>query len=281
MEVSLSIESFPLADSTVGDLQKLLAQLPQVYETIFHKPSWQMTEARGFTVLAYTDEGKLIGAAAALDLVGMHQYEWTVCVDPEVRRQSIGSALVDGIQYGLQQRQAEGELAAGLKDEGTAAFLESLGYVSDFEEIMLGAKRLEHSDLPADLKVAPYNGQKEELEALLTGAFDEEVIPVIAYNIEEAGRDVWTMEKQGTMLAAAAIVEEDSAIWVTAFAVHPKEQGKGYGQAFLKWCRHYAFSKGKQQVLLDVDTSNNALRVYEKAGFQPLQVVEYWRRSES
>lgn len=281
MEVALSIESFPLADSTVKDMQELLILFPQLYGTLLHEPAWQRPEGRGFAVLAYTEEGKLIGCAVSFDLLGLHQYEWSVIVHPDVRRQSIGSALVDGVQYGLQQREAEGDLAAGLEDEGATAFLESSGYRSDFKEILLAAEPLESSDVPAGLNIEPYAGQQEALESLLTAAFDKEIIPVIDFNLEEAEREIWTMERRGSLLAAAAIVEEDMAIWVTAFAVHPSEQGKGYGQAFLKWSRNHAFKKGKTQVLLDVDTANNALHVYEKAGFQPLHAVEYWRRSES
>lgn len=280
MEISLSLESLPLADRTVEDIGKLLVLFPEEYKTLLHEPAWQMPDAKGFTVLAYTEDGELVGCAVSLDLLGLHQYEWSVIVHPDVRRQSLGSALVDGVQYGLQQRQAEGELAAGPEDAEAAAFLESLGYTYDFKEILFGAEPLKHSRLPDGVEVIPYERQNETLETFLTAAFDGEVIPVIEYNFEEAGQGIWTMEKQGTILAVAAIAEEDNDTCITAFAVQPSGQEKGYGQAFLNWCRYHAYTKGKDQVLLDANTSNIELKVYEKAGFRPVNVTEYWRRNE-
>ena len=280
MEVSLSIESFPLDGRTVGDIRELLVLFPQEYRTLLHEPAWQLPEANGFTVLAYTEEGELIGCAVSVDLLGWHQYEWSVIVHPNVRRQSIGSALVDGVQHGLQQRQAEEEWATGLEDAGAAAFLESLGYMYDFKEILLGAEPLAHSSLPDGVGVTPYDRQQDTLESFLTAAFDEEVIPIIDYNLEGTEQCIWTMEKQGTILAVAAIVEEGNDACISAFAVHPSEQEKGYGQSFLNWCRYHAFTKGKEQVLLDVNTSNVGQRVCEKAGFRPINVTEYWRRNE-
>src|SRR5690606_14932409 len=117
-----------------------------------------------------------------------------------------------------------------------------------------------------------------ELEALLVASFDEEVVPILSFNLEEEGRDVWVMKKDEAMVATATIIAEDDALWVTAFAVDPKEQGKGYGKAFLLWSRSLAYAEGKKQVLLDVETDNEALQIYEKAGFKPIHTVAYWKK---
>jgi mycothiol synthase len=280
MNVSLSIDSFPLNEETARDMHKLLDELPKDYRTVLHAPAWQMPEARGFAVLAYMEGHGLIGFAACLDIVGLHQYEWSAIVHPDFRRQSIGAALADGIRYGLQQREAEGELAVFLESGEAAAFLESLGYTPGFKEILLGAEALEAGELPEGLEVAPYSGERLELERLLAAAFDDEVVPVMAHNVEDAGRDIWLMKQGERIVATATLIGEEDALWVTAFAVDPKEQGKGYGQAFLRWCRKQAFDGRKSQVLLDVETTNEAIHVYEKAGFLPINTVEYWSQKE-
>lgn len=33
-------------------------------------------------------------------------------------------------------------------------------------------------------------------------------------------------------------------------------------------------------VLLEVETDNNAVEVYKKAGFMPVHTVEYWKKME-
>ncbi|MDN7241880.1 GNAT family N-acetyltransferase [Planococcus sp. N028] len=280
MNVSLSIDSFPLDKEIARDMHNLLGEFPIDYNTVMNAPVWQKSDAKGFAVLAYAENGDLIGFATCLDIMGLHHYEWSAIVHPDFRRKGIGTALADGVSFGLRQREAESELAVLIEDKNASAFLESLGYGADFKEILLGAPALESEELPEGLSFMPYGGEQAELTALLVAAFDEEVVPFLAHNIEEAGRDIWLMKKDGRITATAAFVSEEDALWVTSFAVDPKEQGKGYGQAFLRWCRYHAFLEGKNQVLLDVDTTNEAIRVYEKAGFLPINTIEYWKRKE-
>lgn len=279
MDISLSIESFPLGASTVRDMHDLLAIFQTDYSNVLHAPLWNRPDSRGFAVLAYTGEDQLLGFAVSSDVVGLHQYEWSVLVHPDFRRLSIGSALADGIKHGHSQRQAEGELAAFIESDEAAAFMESLGYVPEFTEILLGVEPLEHFEMPDGLEIAPYSGERQALEKLLAAAFDEEVLPVIAHNIETAGRDVWVLKTNGAMAATATLLEEGEDLWVTAFAVSPHMQGQGFGQTFLRWSRHRAHLQSKKQVLLDVETDNDAMQVYEKAGFQPVSKVAYWRNN--
>lgn len=281
MDISLSIESFPLGASTVEDMHGLLGIFQTDYSNVLHEPLWSQADSRGFAVMAYTAEDRLIGFAASADMVGLHQYEWSALIHPEVRRMSIGSALADGIKHGHSQRQAEGELAVSLESPEAEGFLESLGYEPAFTEILLGVEPLDHFELPLGVEITPYSGEREALEKLLAAAFDEEVLPVLAYNLETEGRNVWVMKTNGALAATATLLDEGNDLWVTAFAVSPHLQGQGFGQAFLRWSRHQAHQRNKDQVLLDVETDNGALRVYEKAGFQPISKVAYWKPASS
>lgn len=278
MSISLSIESFPLDGKTVQDASEFLKLFQTDYSQVLHEALWKNPEARGFAVLAYTDDSELVGFASAADIVGLHHYEWSVLVHPGYRRMSIGSALAEGIEHGHSQRQAESVLAACIETEEAGQFLESRGYGLEFKEILMGAEPLKELQLPSGLAVRAYSGEREKLEALLASAFDEGILPVISHNIESADRNIWVMAQEGELVATATLLDEGADLWVTAFAVDPKHQGKGYGKAFLLWCRHFAFSAGKHQVLLDVETENDALKVYGKAGFQAVDTVAYWKK---
>lgn len=279
MELSLSIASFPVDIETLEDMHALTELFTTDYLTVLHAPAWSQENVRGFAVLAYTEDNELLGFAAALDIVGLHHYEWSAVVHPDYQRQSVGTALAEGIAYALNQRSAEGELAAFISSQQAESFMQSLDYSADFQEIQLGADVLENVQLPEHLTVDPYDGEKAELENLFKAAFDEEAIPVMLYNIDEDGRDIWLLRKDAELLGTATLIAEEKELWVTAFAVHPEQQGKGYGQAFLQWCRNYAFVTGKDQVLLDVETDNSALVFYKKAGFHTVQAVEYWKKA--
>ena len=280
MEISLSIASFPLDSETIEDMNVLLNLSDQDYsKSLFHS-SWDQTDAKGFAVLAYTEENELLGFAAAMDLIGLDSYEWSAFVHPGFRRLTIGSALAGGVSYGLEQRKAADEHAAFVEEESAKNFMESLGYQPDFKEIELTAEPLEEFSLPELTVVTPYNGELAALERLMSAAFDEEVIPVVHYNIESRNRNVFLMKRNAELVASAALLEEgDGELWITAFAVSPAEQGKGYGKAFLLWCRHYAAEQGKKRVVLEVETENDALSVYEKSGFIPVHTVAYWKKT--
>ena len=281
MEISLSIASFPMDSETIKDMQEILKLSGQDYSKPLYETSWHLTDVSGFAVLAYTEKNELLGFAAAVDLIGLDSYEWSAFVHPKFRRLTIGSALAGGVAYGLEQRQAIEGLAAFIEEDAAKFFIASLGYQPEFKEIELAAEPLTEFELPEMVTVEPYNGEREQLEKLMTAAFDEEVIPAIHFNIERNDREVFIMKFDRGLVASTALIkeEENSDLWVTAFAVDPLEQGKGYGKAFLLWCRHYAMLQGKSRVVLEVETQNDALAVYQKSGFIPIHVVEYWKKS--
>ena len=281
MELSLSIASFPLDSETIQDMQELLNLSERDYSKPLFHSSWHQPDANGFAVLAYTEENDLLGFAVAVDPIGLDSYEWSAFVHPGFRRLTIGSALAGGAAYGLEQRQAADQLGAFIEADGAKEFMASLGYQPDFKEIELVAEPLAQYTLPELTDVSPYNGELEALEKLMAAAFDDEVIPVVHYNIESNDRAVFLMKREGELVASAALLEEgDSDLWITAFAVTPAEQGKGFGKAFLLWCRHYAALQGKKRVVLEVETENDALAVYEKSGFIPVHTVAYWKKSQ-
>lgn len=278
MDLSLSIVSFPIDEQTAGDMAQLLEELPEQQRMVLHPSLWREPDARGFAVIAYTDQEELIGFAAAADMVGLHHYEWSVFVHPDYRRLSLGTALADGVSHALSQRQAESELAAFVDEVEIAAFMEKIDYHLDFNEILLSAEPLPESTLPEGVTVFPYEAEAEELTELLTAAFDDTIVPIMEHNMVDPEREIWLFRKEQELVATATLLTEEEALWVTAFAVHPEHQGSGYGKAFLKWCRTLASERGLTKVLLDVETDNEALHVYEKSGFKRIQTISYWKR---
>ncbi|EGA89961.1 acetyltransferase [Planococcus donghaensis MPA1U2] len=281
MDLSLSISSFPVDEQTANDMSKLLEGLSAEAKTVLHPSLWRAADARGFVVLAYTEQEELIGFASAADMVGLHHYEWSLYVHPEYRRLSLGTALADGISHGLAQRQAESELVAFVNDVEISGFMESVAYELDFHEILLSATPLPKSEISEELTIVPFAGQAEELSELLTSAFDDTILPILEHNMVDPEREIWLLQKDQQLLATATLVVEEQVLWVTAFAVHPDHQGKGYGKQLLKWCRELAYERKLNSVYLDVETDNQALHVYEKSGFVRMQTVSYWKSKEN
>jgi len=285
MNISVITVSFPLDGETLNELKILCEEATlndyRVYETIMNIPSAGSFESKGFMVLAYEDDHDvLVGAASAIDLMGLHTYEWSLVVTPAYRQKGIGTALVKVLQAGLEERGAEGQLAVVIDGSPYGhTFIEKFGYSYSFSEATLETKA-EPVELRDDIQIAPYAGEQTELISIYSDAFGDlpsESEELIAFNTSTHGRKLWVAHKDDHVVGTVTTAEENEIQWVTALAVHPQYQGQGIGTALLSFSKDYASKQSAKFVMLDVEIENRkALSVYEKAGFMKAQQLDYY-----
>lgn len=285
MNISVMTVSFPLDGETLKEVKLLCEEATvqdyRVYETIMNVPMASSFENKGFMVLAYEDDKDLlVGAASAIDLMGLHTYEWSLVVTPAYRQKGIGTALVEGIQVGLKERGAEGQLAVVIDGSPYGhTFIENKGFTYSFSETTLETKA-EPVTLRGDINIQAYNGEQAELITIYCEAFGdlpEESEELIAFNISTNGRELWIAYRDGAVVGTVTTAKENEIQWVTALAVHPNCEGQGIGTALLSFSKDYASKVGAAFVMLDVEVDNKkALSVYEKAGFMKAQQIDYY-----
>lgn len=285
MNISVMTVSFPLDGETLKEVKFLCEEATvqdyRVYETIMNVPMASSFETKGFMVLAYEDDKDLlVGAASAIDLMGLHTYEWSLVVTPAYRQKGIGTALVEGIQVGLEERGAEGQLAVIIDGSPYGhTFIENKGFTYSFSEATLETKA-EAVTLQKDINIQPYDGEQAELITIYSEAFGdlpEESEELIAFNTSKNGRKLWIAYRDGAVVGTVTTAKENEIQWVTALAVHPNCEGQGIGTALLSFSKDYASKVGAAFVMLDVEVDNKkALSVYEKAGFMKAQQIDYY-----
>jgi len=285
MNISVMTVSFPLDGETLKEVKLLCEEATvqdyRVYETIMNVPMASSFENKGFMVLAYEDnKDLLVGAASAIDLMGLHTYEWSLVVTPAYRQKGIGTALVEGIQVGLKERGAEGQLAVVIDGSPYGhTFIENKGFTYSFSETTLETKA-EPVTLRSDINIQAYNGEQAELITIYCEAFGdlpEESEELIAFNTSTNGRELWVAYRDGAVVGTVTTAKENEIQWVTALAVHPNCEGQGIGTALLSFSKDYASKVGATFVMLDVEVDNKkALSVYEKAGFMKAQQIDYY-----
>jgi len=285
MNISVMTVSFPLDGETLKEVKLLCEEATvqdyRVYETIMNVPMASSFENKGFMVLAYEDDKDLlVGAASAIDLMGLHTYEWSLVVTPAYRQKGIGTALVEGIQVGLKERGAEGQLAVVIDGSPYGhTFIENKGFTYSFSETTLET-RAEPVTLRSDINIQAYNGEQAELITIYCEAFGdlpEESEELIAFNTSTNGRELWVAYRDGAVVGTVTTAKENEIQWVTALAVHPNCEGQGIGTALLSFSKDYASKVGAAFVMLDVEVDNKkALSVYEKAGFMKAQQIDYY-----
>lgn len=285
MNISVITVSFPLDGETLEEVRVLCEEATthdyRVYETIMNVPQSGSFESKGFMVLAYDDDqDRVVGAASAIDLMGLHTYEWSLVVAPMYRQIGIGSALFEVLQAGLVERGSEGQLALVVDGAPfSQKFIERSGYTYSFSEATLETKA-EPVDLCDDIQIEKYAGENEQLVAIYSEAFGdlpEESEELIVFNTSEDERKLWVARKDGEVVGTVTTAAESDVQWVTALAVHPMHQGKGVGTALLSYSKDFASRCGAKYVMLDVEIENSkALSVYEKAGFMKAQQIDYY-----
>ncbi|MGG2057662.1 GNAT family N-acetyltransferase [Lysinibacillus pakistanensis] len=285
MNISVMTVSFPLDGETLKEVTLLCEEATvhdyRVYETALGVPMAGSFETKGFMVLAYEDDKDvLVGVASAVDLMGLHTYEWSLVVTPTYRQKGIGTTLVEALQAGLQERGAEGQLAVVIDGSPFGhTFIENKGFTYSFSEATLET-RAESVKLSKDVEIIPYAGEQAELIAIYSEAFGdlpEESEELIAFNTSTNGRKLWLARKDGEVVGTVTTAQENEIQWVTALAVHPNCEGQGIGTAMLSFSKDYASKIGAKFVMLDVEIDNGkALSVYEKAGFMKAQQIDYY-----
>lgn len=285
MNISVMTVSFPLDGETLKEVTLLCEEATvhdyRVYETALGVPMAGSFETKGFMVLAYEDDKDvLVGVASAVDLMGLHTYEWSLVVTPTYRQKGIGTTLVEALQVGLQERGAEGQLAVVIDGSPFGhTFIENKGFTYSFSEATLET-RAESVKLSKDVEITPYAGEQAELIAIYSEAFGdlpEESEELIAFNTSTNGRKLWLARKDGEVVGTVTTAQENEIQWVTALAVHPNCEGQGIGTAMLSFSKDYASKIGAKFVMLDVEIDNGkALSVYEKAGFMKAQQIDYY-----
>lgn len=285
MNISVMTVSFPLDGETLKEVTLLCEEATvhdyRVYETALGVPMAGSFETKGFMVLAYEDDKDvLVGVASAVDLMGLHTYEWSLVVTPTYRQKGIGTALVEALQAGLQERGAEGQLAVVIDGSPFGhTFIEKKGFTYSFSEATLET-RAESVKLSKDVEITLYAGEQAELIAIYSEAFGdlpEESEELIAFNTSTNGRKLWLARKDGEVVGTVTTAQENEIQWVTALAVHPNCEGQGIGTAMLSFSKDYASKIGAKFVMLDVEIDNGkALSVYEKAGFMKAQQIDYY-----
>lgn len=275
--------SFPVDVETASEINQLVKMTgleDQVsYEQVLNLPAITDEAVKGFAVVAYADE-ELVGVVTAIDMIGIHSYEWSGLVSPHVRRSGIGKALLTVLNKNLEVRGAESELALLVKVAPHGkAFFEAERYEWNFSEAML---RADATSTKGDNKVEikPLSDEHESLTQILMNAFgdtEEEVQVVVNFNESNPIRHIFVANVEGETVGTVTVVEEEDILWVTALATISDKQGQGIGSSMLDFVLAEAVNLGHQTVMLDVEIDNDrALSLYEKAGFSPVMQVDYY-----
>lgn len=290
LNISIITASFPLDQETYAEMTQLITQVNELdntcYDDTLHKAFANDDMAKGFVVLAYDDDkDELVAVGSAMDLIGLHTFEWSLVVSPMYRKIGLGEAIFDILQEGFAQRGSEGDLATLVHtSQAGKKFIAKRNYGYSFSEATLEAKPSKMTQ-PTTLTITAYQDEQRELAAIFAEAFGdilEESLELIAHNTTTAGCKLWVVRDNDEVVGTFTTTSRGTVQWLTAIAVKKSQQGRGIGTTILAFAKQFALQAGSDVIMLDVEIDNaKALAIYEKAGFLISQQTDYYVKKMS
>jgi ribosomal protein S18 acetylase RimI-like enzyme len=230
-------------------------------------------------VLHYS--GQRLTGAATLQLGA--PVEACALVDPAARRRGVGRCLLEAARAECRRRSAGLLLTVDERSASGHAFALAVGGRRSHAE-----HRLELRGAPAD---RAWTTPLDVRPAGLADAADFARIGAAAFG--RADQLDWTAAVEEGMrgrrhgyylgcvaagpIATARTSLDDGPVYVTALAVLPEWQGRGYGRQLLTRVVRRLVAEGRGPVRIEVATDNpNALALYRSCGFVALQSYAYF-----
>ena len=256
------------------DCKKKDGSIPNLYTHI-------LTQHRAFPAsFLYYQQNKLIGFLSAYFFYD-DAVEVSLLVHPAYRQQGIAKQLLHAIIPLLQSHnyfKLIFSTPTGLNDQ----WLSSCGYIylhneyymerSDLSPILAHNRSLSFrpaiaDDIPILCSIDDLCFPKKHLDlperfAMLLHNRDYQIIIAFYNNIP---------------MGKAHIRWQETGASLSDIAIHPQQQGKGYGTALIAHCINHALSEGKPLLNLDVETHNQrALNLYTRLGFSVQNACDFW-----
>lgn len=95
--------------------------------------------------------------------------------------------------------------------------------------------------------------------------------------LNDPSYSIFIINQDGVPVGKAHIFWQNTNVRLTDIAIIPRAQKRGFGSAIIAHCINYSLAVNRQDVILEVETSNqNALNLYSRLGFVISNAHDYW-----
>jgi len=233
-------------------------------------------------ILCYADN-RLVGFLGMYFISSNEEVELSGMVHPDYRGRGLAFALLKEAHSRLERRNVRHRLiVCDQASHSGQKFLKAIGAHFQFSEYSMYLETMPEQlqDTTLDLlPVRPHD--KDNVAAILMESFgdsEEEVRGLIERNTSSAEHQMYIAKHNTLPIGTITVTRDGDDMFITAFAVHPKFQGKGYGRQILSQCIVHIDSESKGTTIkLDVQTENaNALGLYKSCGFKQIAAYDYY-----
>jgi len=232
--------------------------------------------------LYYVDD-KLVGFLGMYFISSEEEVEISGMVHPEHRNQQIASTLLAEAKMQLAKRDLRQRLI--VSDHSSASgqqFLKAIGATYQFSEYSMNLVDSPPLWMPnKKLELLPvYPADTTDVIRILMESFgdtEQEARGLTERNTAGGDHQMFVAKDDKLPIGTITASRDGDDVYITAFAVHPTYQGKGYGRQILAKCIELIRKEKNGPIKLDVQTENSkALGLYKACGFKEVAAYDYY-----
>ncbi|MFL5734100.1 MAG: GNAT family N-acetyltransferase [Chloroflexia bacterium] len=226
--------------------------------------------------------GSLVGFAS---LYGIAEPELCGMVHPDHRRKGIGMALFDAAREECRRRGLLSfELACEEASESGRAFVAAVGarylyseYGMVLDPAAVDRSRPRHEDLMMRRAGPEDAGALAHIVALAENMSEEQVRRTVERGMGSSIQRYYIATLRGEPVGTLRVSQHDPSTYITAFAVLPGHQGRGYGRQMLIDTIDMLLAEKRHDIRIEVETENrNAYSLYRSCGFREAHTYGYY-----
>ncbi len=266
------------------DLAHVCGQHDQIdYSSDLHVNFLTARNKEGVNDFLFYDDTQLIGALSMYDFERPTKLELIGFVHPNYRKQHIGTTLLQTAIKEIQKREADealliinGDSISGksfAKQMNLPYLYSEYGMEFETNEVQKTMKN------NINLTVASFELLPDLIE-IASEAFGDSAANTSTWlqkMMTSPSHQVYIALINEKAIGTITVTEQEQSTTLSGFAVHPSDQGKGYGKDILSYMVHTLITEGVSTIELDVETkNNNALKLYTQCGFEIMTKYDYY-----
>jgi ribosomal protein S18 acetylase RimI-like enzyme len=273
-----------LTNNQLLDIKKL-SKTCNEQDKITMKLNWDFLNSRPKDEVQdflFYEDTTLVGYLG-LYIFNKREAEVSSMVHPEYRKQGVFTHLLQYAQEEVKKRHINELLFFSDRNSLSGiACLKNLETTYDFSEYLMNWKEQSTSESANDLLVRSY--EETDLQTIISldsTCFNipfDEARKMVEVQLADSSNLHLIAELKGKIIGKINVLLKEDPAYIFGFCVHPSYQGQGYGQEILSKTLFKLVTLQRDNIVLEVAVKNsNALKLYEKVGFELVTGYDYYR----
>jgi ribosomal protein S18 acetylase RimI-like enzyme len=265
---------------------KELSTICNAHDNITMKLNWDFLNSRPKDEVQdflYYSGDELIGFLA-LYIFNNKEAEVSSMVHPNYRKKGMFLKLLSTASEEVKNRDIKEMLFfTDVNSKSGIACLTKLQTTYDFSEhLMRWSGQLKANEANNELHIRPFDKGDREIAIQLDSACfhipKEDAEKMIDVQLADPTNLRLVAEYEGKVVGKINVLLKENPAYIFGFCVLPSFQGKGFGQNILQATLSRLVELGITDIVLEVAIkNNNALKLYEKVGFELVTGYDYYR----